>query len=378
MKRVYLLYSREKKCSMFKNYVSLFLLLCVCFICGCDTELFNSCKETEKNFHKVYVVNYQTGETSSFDFGGSEFNNINFVSTAQLIKLPDNKILAQGYAGNFIIDLSHSSVTKNPVEYLGHEEADHFYTTDNNHGAITLSSGLSVAHTITGANVYEKGLLNEASSQIFSIKTKEIAPDKFIVPNIFFPVQSFIDGKEGIIAVLDLDTRIVNTDSLNSTVFNNRFYFERKIVLFGHEGKVLEELGEQKNADPFKTIRMPYIASQAEMIAYQDEDQATVIDTKTGKEWTYEGYRAPIISNNGKYIAAYDAQHRLVVINLSNNKKKIIYDNQTHFNTRNSTFSVTSDAIFFREINDSSANIKMMSFEDVEKERPKEVFNLFD
>ena len=152
--------------------------------------------------------------------------------------------------------------------------------TNSNYGTFSYSDSISFPVNALESSILGMGESGQLNKPVLSLKAFRDDKNKVVIPKLRFPVKSFLNNKEGIIAFLDEEIKIVSTDSAENNFYVNSFYFSRKIVLMDeHTSEVKEvliELGD--NSQQYDNIDNLFFSANQERLVFQEQNNVVVVN----------------------------------------------------------------------------------------------------
>lgn len=240
--------------------------------------------------------------------------------------------------------------------------------TNSNYGTFSYSDSISFPVNALESSILGMGESGQLNKPVLSLKAFRDDKNKVVIPKLRFPVKSFLNNKEGIIAFLDEEIKIVSTDSAENNFYVNSFYFSRKIVLMDeHTSEVKEvliELGD--NSQQYDNIDNLFFSANQERLVFQEQNNVVVVNLVTGEMKTIENRRAPTVSPNG-ILFSYYGNNGLSLYNSDTNIEEDlqIYSTYNSYSLKNkSDFSANSDKLLYPII-EWDNEIQRLKFEEL-------------
>lgn len=245
---------------------------------------------------------------------------------------------------------------------------DDLLITNSNHGTFSYSDSISFPINVLESSIFGMGESGQLDKPVISLRAFRDEKNKVIIPKLRFPVKSFLNNKEGIIAFMDEEIKVVSTDSTEENFYVNSFHFSRKLVLLDENTseikEVLIQLGD--NSQQYDNIDDLFFSADQEKLVFQEQNNVVIVNLLTGEMITIEERLAPAISPNGILFSYYGNNG----LSLYNSETNIEEDLQIHstYNSyplkNKSDFSVNSDKLLYPTI-DWDNDIQKLKFEEL-------------
>lgn len=240
--------------------------------------------------------------------------------------------------------------------------------TNSNHGTFSYSDSISFPINALESSIFGMGESGQLDKPVISLRAFRDEKNRVIIPKLRFPVKSFLNDKEGIIAFMDEEIKVVSTDSTEENFYVNSFHFSRKLVLLDENTseikEVLIELGD--NSQQYDNIDDLFFSADQEKLVFQEQNNVVIVNLLTGEMITIEDRLAPAISPNGILFSYYGNNG----LSLYNSETNIEEDLQIHstYNSyplkNKSDFSVNSDKLLYPTI-DWDNDIQKLKFKEL-------------
>ncbi len=333
---------------MFKEKICLLLIFGLIAHSGCD--IFNNCEEFESRQVGFYKINIETGKSEFFPLP----NHDSFIAEANLMLTDDGNIWASSVYKNQVIDphtgkLLRSIHKDQPVLTLPSSKA--LFYAQITHSWFNYDENLSAPSLADSSFILSVDKESGAIDTLFWHVREFIEPDKLVLRKLYLPIESYVEGKKGLFAILDEETKILTTDSLKTVLTVNQFHFERNYVFIEEGTNRIEKVVPMGNElEQHIAFESPTISEIGGVIAFEIPYQKViVIKPSTGELLEFEGSN-PVLSRDGKYLALSNEYSPVRVFDIEENEEIEIGEIYLSSWDNTPNFSLQSDRLLVAKL----------------------------